>query len=248
VVAVSELAVEVDGLVKSFRGGVTAVSGIGFGVRAGETYGLLGANGSGKTTTLRILLGLVRASAGTVRVLGGAPGSSGALSRIGSMGEIAFYPFLGGRDNLRTIARRCGLRDARVEQVLAAVSLTGRGQDRVSTYSLGMRQRLAVAAALLKDPELLILDEPSNGLDPVGRREMRELISRQQTSGRTVVLSTHDLGEAAWLCDRVGIIHNGRMLAEGTPEQLTGGTRSLEEVFLELNARDDGPTSVEQVV
>jgi ABC-2 type transport system ATP-binding protein len=241
---VSGLAVEVRDLRKTFRGGLAALDGLGLYIRVGETYGLLGPNGSGKTTTLRILLGLVRSSGGVVRVLGGAPGQTKVLRRVGAMGDTAFYPFLSGRDNVRVAARRSGCTNGRVEEVLAAVSLTSRAGDGVSTYSLGMRQRLAVAMAMLKDPELLILDEPSNGLDPAGRRDMRDLIARQQTAGRTVVISTHDLAEAEQLCDRVGIIGHGRILAEGTPGEVTGDHGSLEDAFLALTARAaDGEVS-----
>ena len=219
------LAVEVRGLVKRFGGQVTAVDALDLSVRPGEIYGLLGPNGAGKTTTLRMLLGLVRPTEGLIRVLGAPPGDPAGLSRVGSMGETAFYPFLSGRDNLRAAARRRGVSDARVDAVLETAGLALRGRDRVAGYSLGMKQRLGVAMALLKDPELLILDEPSNGLDPVGQLEMQRLIRDLGTGGRTILLSSHDMREVEELCGRVAVIGGGRMLFEGTPGQLRGQAR-----------------------
>ncbi len=220
-----ELVVETRGLVKRFGASVTAVDGLDLAITAGETFGLLGPNGAGKTTTLRMLLGLVRPTAGTLRVLGLPPGSPAALARTGSMGEVAFYPFMSGRDNLRAAARRCGIRDKRVDEVLLQAGLAARAQDRVAGYSLGMRQRLGVAVALLKDPELLVLDEPSNGLDAVGQLDMRTLIRQLGAEGRTVVLSSHDMDEVENLCSRVAVIGGGRLLAQGSPAQLRGQPR-----------------------
>jgi ABC-2 type transport system ATP-binding protein len=220
-----EFAIEVRELVKRFGGRVTAVDRLDLSVPYGETYGLLGPNGAGKTTTLRMLLGLVRPTAGMIRVLGLPPGEPSGLRRVGAMGETAFYPFLSGRDNLRAAARRCQVKDARVDAVLDIAGLTARAGDRVSAYSLGMRQRLAVAAALLKDPALLILDEPSNGLDPAGQLEMRRLIRELADGGRTILLSSHDMREVEELCGRVAVIGGGRMLSEGTAEQLRGQAR-----------------------
>ncbi len=220
-----ELAVEVRRLVKRFGGRVTAVDELDLSVRPGQTFGLLGPNGAGKTTTIRMLLGLVRPDAGVIRVLGLPPGDPSGLRRVGAMGETAFYPFLSGRDNLRAAARRCQVPDARVAAVLETAGLTARAGDRVSGYSLGMKQRLAVAAALLKDPELLILDEPSSGLDPVGQLEMHQLIQSLAGQGRTILLSSHDMREVEELCSRVAVIGGGRLLAEGTPGQLRGQAR-----------------------
>jgi ABC-type multidrug transport system ATPase subunit len=182
-------------------------------------------NGAGKTTTLRMLLGLVRPTSGWIRVLGLPPGSPAALAKIGSMGEVAFYPFLSGRDNLRAAARRCGIGNKRVDGVLLRVGLAERAEDKVAGYSLGMRQRLGVAVALLKDPQLLILDEPSNGLDPAGQLDMRALIHQLGAEGHTVVLSSHDMDEVEDLCSRVAVIGGGRMLADGSPVQLRGQPR-----------------------
>ena len=218
----SGLAVETRGLVKRYGADVVAVDNLDLRIHEGEIYGLLGPNGAGKTTTIRMLLGLVRPSAGQISVLGLPPGTPAVLRRVGAMGEAAFYPFLSGRDNLRVAARRSGVADSRVDAVLAEVGMTARAGDRVAAYSFGMRQRLGVALALLKDPALLILDEPSNGLDPAGQLDMRQLITTLRGGGRTIVLSSHDMSEVEELCDRVGIIGGGRILAEGTPDELRG--------------------------
>jgi ABC-type multidrug transport system ATPase subunit len=192
-------------------------------VRRGEIYGFLGPNGAGKTTSLRMLLGLVRPTSGRASVLDEPPGAPGALSRIGAMVETpAFYPYLSGRDNLRVLARYAAVGEDRVGVVLGQVGLGGRASDRVATYSLGMKQRLGVAAALLKDPELLILDEPTNGLDPAGMAEMRAFIRSLGDDGRTVVLSSHLMGEVEQVCDRVGVIRDGGLVAEDTVEELRG--------------------------
>jgi ABC-2 type transport system ATP-binding protein len=214
--------VEVTGLTKRY-GDTLAVDGVDLTVLPGEVYGFLGPNGAGKTTTLRILTGLIAPTSGSVRVLGGAPGRADVLGRTGSMIESpAFYPYLSGLDNLRLLAEYAEVPRQRIDEVLELVDLTGRARDRFSTYSLGMKQRLGVAAALLKDPELVILDEPTNGLDPAGMRDMRRLIRELGSGGRTVLLSSHLLGEVQQICDRVGIINSGRMVAEHNVEELRG--------------------------
>jgi ABC-2 type transport system ATP-binding protein len=224
----SDHVVEVRALTKRYGERITAVDGIDLSVRRGEVYGFLGPNGAGKTTTLRMLLGLVRPSAGSVSVLGLTPGDPGALARVGSLVEgPAFYPYLSGRDNLRVVARYAGVPAARIDASLQAVELADRAGDAYSTYSLGMKQRLGVAAALLKDPELVILDEPTNGLDPAGMRDMRRLVRNLGTEGRTVLLSSHLLGEVQQICDRVGVIDRGRMVAESTVDELRGGTELI---------------------
>ncbi|WP_049797403.1 ABC transporter ATP-binding protein [Kribbella flavida] len=214
--------VQVQGLTKRY-GETLAVDGVDLIVRPGEVYGFLGPNGAGKTTTLRILTGLIAPTSGRVEVLGGSPGQAQVLARTGSMIESpAFYPYLSGLDNLRLLAEYAEVPRTRVREVLELVDLAGRAKDRFSTYSLGMKQRLGVAAALLKDPELVILDEPTNGLDPAGMRDMRRLIRELGSEGRTVVLSSHLLGEVQQVCDRVGIINGGRMVAEHDVEELRG--------------------------
>lgn len=226
--------VEVTGLTKRY-GDTLAVDGVDLTVRSGEVYGFLGPNGAGKTTTLRILTGLIAPTSGTVRVLGGAPGQAQVLARTGSMIESpAFYPYLSGLDNLRLLAEYAEVARARIHEVLALVDLIDRARDRFSTYSLGMKQRLGVAAALLKDPELVILDEPTNGLDPAGMRDMRRLIRELGADGRTVLLSSHLLGEVQQICDRVGIISEGKMVAEHNVEEL----RSQQELVIRAAPRE----------
>jgi ABC-type multidrug transport system ATPase subunit len=214
--------VQVTGLTKRY-GDTLAVDGVDLTVHPGEVYGFLGPNGAGKTTTLRILTGLIAPTSGSVRVLGGSPGQPQVIARTGSMIESpAFYPYLSGLDNLRLLAEYAEVPRLRIQEVLRLVDLADRARDRFSTYSLGMKQRLGVAAALLKDPELVILDEPTNGLDPAGMRDMRRLIRELGSDGRTVLLSSHLLGEVQQICDRVGIINDGRMVAEHNVEELRG--------------------------
>ncbi|MEV6215873.1 ABC transporter ATP-binding protein [Nocardia sp. NPDC051833] len=211
-----------DGLTKRY-GEHRAVDAVSMRVAAGEIYGFLGPNGAGKTTTLRMLAGLIRPSAGTALVHGRAPGDPAVLRRIGVLIEgPGFYPYLSGRDNLGILARYRGHRPADVEQALARVGLTDRADDRFRTYSLGMKQRLGVGAALLGDPDLLILDEPTNGLDPAGLAEMRTLIVELAADGHTVLLSSHQLAEVQEICHRVGVISGGRLLAESTVAELRG--------------------------
>ena len=217
------LVIETRALTKRYGDAIVAVDDLALRVRRGEVYGFLGPNGAGKTTTLRMLLGLVRPTTGEAAVLGAPPGAPEGLARIGSMVEApAFYPYLSGRDNLRVLAGYARVGKGRVEAVLAEAGLSDRAGDRSATYSLGMKQRLGVAAALLKDPELLILDEPTNGLDPGGMAEMRAFIRSLGEGGRTVVLSSHLMGEIEQVSDRVGVIRDGSLVAEGTVEELRG--------------------------
>lgn len=218
----SDLVIETRGLTKRYGDAIVAVENLDLRVRRGEVYGFLGPNGAGKTTTLRMLLGLVRPTSGRATVLG-APGSAQSLARTGALIEApAFYPYLSGRDNLRVLARHAQVSENRVEAVLDDVRLGDRAGDRYATYSLGMKQRLGVASALLKDPELLILDEPTNGLDPAGMAEMREFMRSLGQGGRTLVLSSHLMGEVEQVCDRVGVIRAGSLVAEGSVEELRG--------------------------
>ncbi|HAZ27037.1 TPA: ABC transporter ATP-binding protein [Candidatus Acetothermia bacterium] len=207
-------------------GQILALDALDIEVGRGQVYGLLGPNGAGKTTTLRILLGLVRPTAGTVSVLGRPPGNPTTLVRVGAMMEQpAFYPYLSGRDNLCLIARSAGVGENRVGEALATVGLAERAKTKAKTYSQGMRQRLALAAVLLKDPDLFLLDEPSTGLDPQGMAEVRALIRNLGTNGRTVLLSSHLLAEVEQICSHVGIIHRGRMVAGGAISDLRGEGR-----------------------
>lgn len=216
-----DLLVETRGLTKRYGGGITAVEDLDLTVRRGEVYGFLGPNGAGKTTTLRILLGLIRPTSGSASVMGEEPGAPAGLARVGALVESpAFYPYLSGRDNLRVMARYCGVEDARVEEVLARVELSGRARDKYKKYSLGMKQRLGVATALLKDPELLILDEPTNGLDPKGMSDIRAIVRGVRGEGGTVLLSSHLLGEVEQICDRIGVVQRGKLVAERTMAEL----------------------------
>ncbi|MEU2347832.1 ABC transporter ATP-binding protein [Modestobacter sp. NPDC049651] len=187
----------------------------------GQVYGFLGPNGAGKTTTLRMLVGLVRPTSGTATVLGRPAGSS--ATEVGALIEgPGFYPYLSGRDNLRVLSRYAGAPADRVERVLGTVDLLERADDRFSTWSLGMKQRLGVAAALLKDPALVVLDEPTNGLDPAGITEMRQLLRTLTGQGRTVLLSSHLLGEVQQVCDRVAVVSGGRLVVESDVGDLLG--------------------------
>ncbi len=246
----ASLLVRTQGLTKRY-GAITAVDDLDLRVRRGEVYGFLGPNGAGKTTTLKMLLGLIRPSGGSATVLGRIPGTPDGLAKIGALVESpAFYPYLSGRNNLKVMARYSGVPNARVAEVLDAVELSGRAKSRYKKYSLGMKQRLGVAAALLKDPDLLILDEPTNGLDPKGMADMRALIRRLGTGERTVLLSSHLLGEVEQVCDRVGVIHKGRLISEGAVTDLRGGeallvrAEPLEEAA-KIAERLDGVESVE---
>jgi ABC-2 type transport system ATP-binding protein len=218
----NDAVVRTDGLTKRY-GDRLAVDRVSMTVRRGEVYGFLGPNGAGKTTTLRMALGLVRPTAGSASVLGRPAGRPEVTARVGALIEgPGFYPYLSGRDNLRTMARYRRVPVAEVERVLALVDLTGRADETFRGYSLGMKQRLGVAAALLGDPELIVLDEPTNGLDPAGMADMRELIVTLAGQGRTVVLSSHLLPEVQEICDRVGVIAEGRLLRESTVVELRG--------------------------
>jgi ABC-type multidrug transport system ATPase subunit len=223
-----DVLVETRDLTKRYGPHIVAVDRVSLTVRRGEVYGFLGPNGAGKTTTMRMLLGLIRPTSGAASVLGRQPGHPESLACVGALVESpAFYPYLSGRDNLRVIARYADVPKERIDSALEQVELADRARDKFATYSLGMKQRLGVAAALLKDPELLILDEPTNGLDPAGMADMRDLIRSLGSGERTVLLSSHLLGEVEQICDRVGVISKGRLIAESTVEELRGGAALL---------------------
>jgi ABC-type multidrug transport system ATPase subunit len=230
--------VEASGLTKQYGGGVLAVRALDLTIRRGEVYGLLGPNGAGKTTTLRLLTGLIKPTSGTARVAGGIPGSATSLRQVGAMIETPeFWPYLSGRDNLRLLCRYCQLPDARVNSVLDEVALSEVANRKVQTYSTGMKQRLGVAAALLKDPALLILDEPTTGLDPQGMIEFRGLIKSLGTGQRTVLLSSHLLNEVEQICTHIGFIRQGTLIAEGTVDELRGGPQLLVRARPQAEAR-----------
>ena len=233
----TDLAVATSGLVKRF-GGHAAVDGIDLAVPTGSVFGFLGPNGSGKTTTIRMLLGLVRPSAGEITVLGEpVPGRTTAvLPRVGSLVEgPAFHPYLSGRANLVRLDAADGWADprtsrARIDAALDRVGLTASARKRYRAYSLGMRQRLGIAAALLQPRDLLVLDEPTNGLDPQGTREVRHLVADLASGGTTVLVSSHLLSEVEQVCTHVGVMRTGRLVAQGTVADVRSGARASVEV------------------
>jgi ABC-2 type transport system ATP-binding protein len=217
-------------------GNLVAVDEITFSLAPGTVTGFLGPNGAGKTTTLRMLLGLAEPSGGEALVFGRRYRElEQPIRRVGAVLESTdYHPSRSGRDHLRMLALAAELPSSRVEEVLELVQLTAAANRRVRTYSLGMRQRLGLAAALLGDPELLILDEPANGLDPAGVRWLRTFLQGIADEGRAVLVSSHLLAEVAQTVDRVVIIDRGRLLAHGSLDELTGKGRTLEDVYLEL--------------
>ena len=204
-----------------------AVRGLNLEVQRGEIFGFLGPNGAGKTTTIRMMLGLITPTAGRVEVLGQdvATQKAHVLPRVGALIETpALHLYMSGRNNLRATGTILGgVSEARIDAVLDMVGLRDRKNDRVKTYSLGMKQRLGVAVALLNNPDVLILDEPANGLDPAGIVEMRDLLRRLVAEGKTIFLSSHVLTEVQQICTRVAIINLGQLVTESTIEGLTGG-------------------------
>ena len=222
--------IELHGLrkeVRSRRGRVVAVDGLDLEVPAGGVFGFLGPNGSGKTTTIRCLLGLARPTAGECRLLGASvPGQlPSVVGRVGALVEApGINPGMTAEQTVSVLATMAGVGHGRVAQVLGQVGLADRADDATRGYSLGMRQRLGVAIALLKDPELLILDEPANGLDPAGIREMRDLLRRLGDEGRTVFVSSHQLVEVQQVCDRVAIVVAGRAVVSGTVAEVMAGS------------------------
>lgn len=225
--------IEVEGLRKEFRhlarGRTIAVDGLDLAVPEGGVFGFLGPNGAGKTTTIRCLLGLVRPSSGRVRLLDrDVPRDLGSvIAGVGSIVEQpALYPRFSGRRNLEILGRIVGAGRPDVDRALERVGLTARAGDLVKTYSLGMKQRLAVAAALLKDPAVLVLDEPANGLDPAGIVEVRELLRSLGAEGRTVFVSSHILSEVQQTADRVAILAHGRCVTAGPVEEVLAAGQS----------------------
>jgi ABC-2 type transport system ATP-binding protein len=208
-------------LTKKF-GSITAVKDLNIEIAHGEVFGFLGPNGAGKTTTIGLLLGLLSPTSGKVEVFGEDISVNAAvLKRVGSIVETsAFYPYLSGADNLRVLATIGGVNEQRIQSVLNIVGMADRAKHKYKTYSLGMKQRLGIAAALLSDPELILLDEPTNGLDPAGMKEVRELIVQLSGMGKTIFLSSHLLGEVEQVCTRVAIIKRGEVIAHGNVNEL----------------------------
>ncbi len=228
--AAGEIVLRTVGLTRRY-GRRLAVDALNIEVRRGRVYGFLGPNGAGKTTTIAMALGLISATSGHVEIFGLETRAHGpeVLRRTGATLEgTSYFPHLSARDNLRVWARMGGgLPEARIDEVLELVHLTGRARDKVRTYSMGMKQRLAVAAAILHDPELVILDEPTNGLDPAGIREFRELIRELARAGKTVFVSSHILSEVQQMCDDVAILKAGRLLTQGPVASLVQASSGI---------------------
>jgi ABC-2 type transport system ATP-binding protein len=249
-------AISVQGLTKRF-GGILAVDDLSFDVQPGTITGFVGPNGAGKTTTLRIILGLVRPTAGTALVNGVRYASlDRPAHHVGAVLEASgFHPGRTARDHLRVLALASGISSARVDAVLAEVDLAAAARRRVGGFSLGMRQRLGLAAALLGDPGILVLDEPTNGLDPAGVHWLRTFLRSRVDGGRTVLVSSHLLAELALSADSVVIVKDGRLVTQGPVAELTGGatvrvrTPQAEQLRVALTARGvvavlDGPDHV----
>ena len=230
-------AVYIDSVSRSF-GSVKAVDGLSLVLAPGEIVGFLGTNGAGKTTTIKMTLGLLAPTSGTVKVLGGDPSDPRVRSHIGYMPEVAtYYPYLDARELLSFYGGICGL-DAktvrkRTDELLDAVGLADAAKRPLKTYSKGMLQRAGIAQALLNDPDLLVLDEPFTGLDPLARIHFRELLLDLKRRGKTVFFSSHELGETELLCDRVAIMKKGHCVYQGPVRDLAGdGAANLERLFL----------------
>jgi len=228
------LAIEVSNLSKRY-GELIAVNNVNLAIPQGAIFGFLGPNGAGKTTTIRMLLGLIKQTGGSAHLLGydSVNERTKILPLVGAIVETpTFYPYLSGRDNLKELALVAGVAFKRIDEVLEIVELTNRAKDKVKTYSLGMKQRLGIAAALLNNPRIIFLDEPTNGLDPQGTVDMRNLILRLGQSGHTIFLSSHLLYEVEHLCSEVAIINKGDLLVQGNVQQLLQGRSKI---IMEVN-------------
>jgi ABC-type multidrug transport system ATPase subunit len=249
-----EVVLQLQHLTKQY-GKRLVVNDLSLNIHRGDIFGFLGPNGAGKTTTIRMIFGLITATSGSVRILGKTLERDRAqiLPRVGALIETpALYLYMSGRDNLRAIASSLGgVPNKRIDAVLDIVGLCGRQKDRVRTYSLGMKQRLGVAIALLQDPDILVLDEPANGLDPAGIVEMRDLMHNLANEGKTVFVSSHILSEVQQICTRVAIINQGKLVTETTIEDLLKGegkfSVQLEDptAALQLIKQQDWGTSAE---
>lgn len=233
--------VETCGLTKRFKD-VLAVDQVDLSVEQGQVFGFLGPNGSGKTTTIGMLMGIVTPTAGSFSLFGASSPKAllAARTRIGATLETPnFYPYLGGRDNLVVTARLKGVGNERIDECLDLVGLGDRGKHKFKTYSLGMKQRLALAATMLNDPELIVLDEPANGLDPQGMREVREIIGVLADRGKTIFLSSHLLWEVERTCTHVAIVRKGRIVKMGSVAEVVVGTSGDKTVEVLVRAADD---------
>jgi len=242
--------ISVRGLVKDFRHWgrrLRALDGVDLEVRRGEVFGLLGANGAGKTTLIKVLLGLARPTEGEARVRGRDPRAASARIRVGYLPEGHRFPgYLTGEGTLRLFGRLAGLPERTLErraaELLDLVGLADRARDRVGRYSKGMTQRLGLACALLDEPDVLFLDEPTDGVDPVGRRQIRDLLLATRATGTTIFINSHLLSEVERTCDRVAILHHGRVIRQGTVEGLTRPTQRFR-----LRLAADAPLPAEQL-
>ncbi|HYI35955.1 MAG TPA: ABC transporter ATP-binding protein [Thermoleophilaceae bacterium] len=254
-------AIQVDALTKRY-GDQTVVDDVSFSVRTGTVTGFLGPNGAGKTTTLRCLLGLARATEGTATVLGAAYRDLDDPARtVGANLEVSgAHPGRSGRQHLRSLAAMAGIPDSRVDEVLELTEMTAAADRRYGKYSMGMRQRIGLAAALLGEPRILVLDEPANGLDPAGIRWLRDMLRSAAAEGRTVLVSSHVLAEMAQTVDDVVVIHHGKVVRQGPVGELTGAARgativrtpeaeklagALRAAGAKVNAFEDGALNVE---
>ncbi len=236
------VAVEIDGLVKDFRPGLglrakRVLHGVTFDVEAGEIFGFVGPNGAGKTTTLKVLMGLIRPTGGRASVLGCDVREHDFRRQVGFLPEAPyFYDYLSGAEFLHFYAKVCGVpaasREARIVELLGWVGLEHAGGARLRTYSKGMLQRIGIAQALVHDPQVVFLDEPMSGIDPIGRKEIRDLILRLKSEGKTVFMNTHILSDVEMLCDRVAVIVKGRIRFEGRPHEFSTGGEAESDVVL----------------
>ncbi len=248
----AETVIEVEGLVKDhfsnfLRIKFRALSGLSLRVQRGESYGLLGPNGAGKTTTQKLLLGLLKPTEGKVKVLGKEPGNKEALAKIGFLPESPyFYAYLSATEFLDFFAQLFGMsaiqRKKRIKELLELVSLSEAGKRPIRKFSKGMMQRLGIAQALLNDPDLVFLDEPNSGLDPIGRKDIREIMLKLKADGKTIFFNSHMLPDVRDICDRVGVLHRGKMVGEGLVKEIckTGTYQELEDYFMGLvNAAEE---------
>jgi ABC-2 type transport system ATP-binding protein len=234
--------IETQALTKRYGKDRPAVDGISFAVEAGQVFGFLGPNGSGKTTTIGMLLGIITPTGGHIELFGlsGRRGLHRARQRVGATLENPnFYPYLSGRDNLRVVANVKRVDRRAVDAALDKVGLAPRSRDRYATYSLGMKQRLAIAATMLGDPQLVVLDEPANGLDPEGMREIREIIAGLAARGKTIFLSSHLLWEVERTCTHVAIIRRGRLLRQASVADIVSGAVVVELQGPDVDALED---------
>ena len=251
ILKITDLRVEYRSREDADAGVKVALAGLNLEVRRGEVFGFLGPNGAGKTTTMNVLLGFVNATGGSAELFGVNVREPIARQRIGYLPELTYYyKFLTAEELLRFYGKIFGIASAelekRIDHVLALVELEHARKRLIRTYSKGMQQRVGLAQALINDPDLLILDEPTSGLDPLGRMKVREIIQRLRDEGKTVFFSSHELGEVETVCDRVGILHEGRLQVEGRVSDLTARYQTnLEQLFLQIiGYRPNPPATV----